>query len=115
MPSLTFRVVCPLVLASGALSPVLMSPGCQTTAAGLETRHDPKPPQQYVDTRYVAPTGRTLTVAAGGDFQAALDQATLGDLIVLQAGAVYTGPFTLPAKRGTGWITIQSSSAATLP
>ena len=63
----------------------------------------------------MAPTGETLSVAAGGDLQAALDKARPGDVIVLQAGAVYTGPFTLPAKPGTGWVTLLSSAAASLP
>ena len=76
---------------------------------------NPEPPRLYVDTRYMRPTGQTLTVAAGGDFQVALDKAQPGDLVVLQAGAVYTGPFTLPAKPGTGWITVQSSAVAALP
>jgi len=68
-----------------------------------------------VDTHYVPSTGQTLSVAAGGDFQAALDKAKPGDVIVLQAGAVYTGPFTLPSKPGTDWITVRSSAAASLP
>jgi len=63
----------------------------------------------------VPPTGQTLSIAAGGDFQAALDKAKPGDVIVLQAGAVYTGPFTLPSKPGTGWITVRSSAVARLP
>ncbi|MGE5624332.1 MAG: hypothetical protein ACM3ZT_02165 [Bacillota bacterium] len=115
MHTLVIRAFYTFVLASGAVSPVLITPGCHTTSAEVETRHNPEPPRQYVDTRYVAPTGRTLNVAAGGDFQAALDHAAPGDLIVLQAGAVYTGPFTLPAKHGDGWITVQSSAMSTLP
>jgi hypothetical protein len=75
----------------------------------------PTAPQTF-DTSYVAPTGATLTVAAGGDLQAALDQAQLGDTIVLQAGATFTGPFALPNKTsGTGWIYVVSSNLASLP
>jgi len=63
-----------------------------------------------VDTRFVAATGRTIQVKQGGDLQVALNEAKPGDAIVLQAGAVYTGPFTLPVKQGgEGWITIESS------
>jgi hypothetical protein len=54
--------------------------------------------------------GSTINVAAGGDFQAALNNAQPGDTILLQAGATYTGPFTLPYKSGTQWITIRTSS-----
>ncbi|MBA3767686.1 MAG: hypothetical protein H0W99_12010, partial [Acidobacteria bacterium] len=58
----------------------------------------------------------TITVAAGGDFQAALNTAQAGDTIVLEAGASYIGPFTLPAKpASTDYITIQSSAVAQLP
>ncbi|MBC7929905.1 MAG: DUF4214 domain-containing protein [Rubrivivax sp.] len=53
----------------------------------------------------------TLTVAAGGNFQAALNAAQPGDTIVLAAGASFTGPFTLPNKgASTEWITIRTST-----
>ena len=70
----------------------------------------PALPKLHVPTTNIVSTGSTIDVAAGQDLQAALDKATPGDTISLQAGAVYTGPFVLPAKQGTGWITIQSSS-----
>jgi len=76
----------------------------------------PTPPQAYVDTTYVPPTGQTIAVPDGGDFQAALDNAQPGDAIMLQAGATYTGNFTLRNKPGSGWITIRTSAAdASLP
>src|SRR5438046_8619439 len=52
----------------------------------------------------------TLTVAAGGDLQAALDRAQPGDTILLEAGATFAGPFTLPAKTGSAYITLRSSA-----
>jgi hypothetical protein len=51
-----------------------------------------------------------LTVNAGGDLQAAINAAQPGDTILVQAGAVFTGNFTLPAKGGTAFITIRSSA-----
>src|SRR5262245_35201122 len=75
----------------------------------------PELPRVFLDTTYVAPTGRQVSVAAGGDLQGALNSAQPGDTIVLQAGATYTGNFTLPAKSGTGWIYIQSSAVSSLP
>ncbi len=72
----------------------------------------PTLPKTVVDTRLIAPTGKTIAVPAGGSFQQALDQAQPGDVITLQAGATYTGNFILRAKTGTGWITIKSSSTA---
>src|SRR2546426_85570 len=61
---------------------------------------DPMLPRVFLNTQYSPPTGRTITVSAGGDFQAALDNAQPGDQIALAAGATYRGPFTLPAKSG---------------
>jgi hypothetical protein len=58
----------------------------------------------------VAPTGNTIAVPAGGDFQAALNLAQPGDVISLQAGATFVGPFTLPSKSGTGWIIVRTSA-----
>jgi hypothetical protein len=75
----------------------------------------PDPPRVWLDTTYPALTGRTISVPAGGDLQAALDAAAPGDAIVLQAGATYTGAFVLPNKSGSGWIVVRSSAEASLP
>jgi len=75
----------------------------------------PTAPKTF-DTTYAPPSGATLNVAAGGDLRAALDKAQLGDTIVLQAGATFTGPFTLPNKTsGSGWIYVVSSNLSNLP
>lgn len=52
----------------------------------------------------------TITVASGGDLQAALNAAQPGDTILLQAGASWTGNYKLPAKSGTAAITVRSSA-----
>ncbi len=70
----------------------------------------PELPRVFLDTTLVPPTGQTIAVAAGGDFQAALNAAQPGDVITLQAGATFTGPFTLPNKTGTGWIIVRTSA-----
>src|SRR2546422_6175285 len=75
----------------------------------------PERPRVILDTTYVPPTGRTLAVPAGGDLQAALNAAVGGDVITLQAGATFSGPFTLPNKSGTGWIIVRTSADSTLP
>jgi hypothetical protein len=98
---------------------------CTLTAlTALSTAHSvavaaaaalPASPKTF-DTTYAAPTGATLTVDAGGDLQEALDKAQPGQTIVLQAGATFTGPFTLPNKTsGSGWIYVISSKLASLP
>jgi hypothetical protein len=71
---------------------------------------DPELPRVSVDTRYVAPTGGTRTVRAGDNLQATLDAARPGDVILLEAGASFVGNFTLPAKTGSGWIVVRSST-----
>src|SRR5207245_2741765 len=79
--------------------------------------NSPELPRVLLDTTYTAPTGGTLrTVNAGGDFQAALNAAQPGDVITLEAGATFTGNYTLPNKSGSGWIIIRTSAPdASLP
>lgn len=76
-------------------------------------------PREYVDTRYIEPDGQVLHLAAGDDLQRALNRAQPGDVIELEAGAVFTGPFTLPNKppvaSGSPWIIIRSSEMSRLP
>jgi len=77
-------------------------------------------PRHSIDLRVISP-GVVIRVNAGGDFQAALQQAAPGDTIELEAGAVFQGPFVLPYKQAShdperDWITIQSgASASALP
>jgi hypothetical protein len=57
-------------------------------------------------------TSTVWHVPAGGDFQAALDNALPGDTIELDPGATFTGNFVLPAKgpTATSFITIRSAA-----
>jgi len=85
------------------------------TTGGGTGAPDPTLPT-LLNTQYGPPTGATINVPAGGDFQTALNNAQPGDQIVLAAGATYTGNFTLPVKSGSSWIIIRSSTAdANLP
>lgn len=62
------------------------------------------------------PSGTTITVPAGGNLQAAIDGAQPGETILLAPGATYSGTFVLPAKSGSGYITIRSGAPdASLP
>jgi hypothetical protein len=86
-----------------------------STAVGMtspkaQSGSAPEAPRVYLNTDYAPPTGRTIAVAGGGDFQDALNQAQPGDVITLQAGATFTGNFTLPNKSGSAWIVIRSST-----
>jgi hypothetical protein len=59
--------------------------------------------------------GATITVPAGGDLQAALDQARPGDIILLEPGATFSGNFVLPAKEGTRPILVRSAADDGVP
>ncbi|HEX2710784.1 MAG TPA: choice-of-anchor D domain-containing protein, partial [Candidatus Acidoferrales bacterium] len=102
-------VLVPIVATFG-IPPLLPTPPMAHAQAVF-----PALPQVFLDTTYTPPTGAPITVPAGGDFQGALNAAQPGTVIVLQAGATYSGNFTLPYKSGTGWIYIQSSALANLP
>lgn len=69
------------------------------------------PPPEITETTQ----GRVIRVPPGGNLQAAFDKAVGGDIIELQAGAVYTGQITLPNKPITDFVTIRSSAIANLP
>ena len=95
----------PGLVAAGLLLAALLMP------LGVALGAQPEFPRTFVDTTYVGPTGRTLAVAAGGDFQAALDAVQPGDMITLEAGARFVGNFTFPNKTTTGWIVVRTSAA----
>jgi hypothetical protein len=86
------------------------TPVVSTPLVPVSSGAAPELPRVTLDTRYVPPTGNTIVVPAGGDLQAALNAAQRGDVVQLAAGATFTGNFTLPAKPGTGWVTITSAT-----
>ncbi|MCW5982418.1 MAG: carboxypeptidase regulatory-like domain-containing protein [Bryobacteraceae bacterium] len=61
------------------------------------------------------PEPKTITVAAGGNLQQAIDQAQPGDTIALAAGASFSGNFVLKPKVGNGYITITTAKASLVP
>ncbi|CAN5422251.1 hypothetical protein BH10BAC6_BH10BAC6_06580 [soil metagenome] len=82
----------------------------------------PAPPQtSAVETCFPDTSGyRRITVGAVGrdymNLQDAINAATLGTVIVVNAGEEFGGSFALPEKStGTGWIIITSSRASELP
>jgi hypothetical protein len=72
-------------------------------------------PRVYVKSALVdtPATGKVQLVKADGDLQAALDNAACGDVIRLEAGAVFTGHFLLPQKScdDAHWIIIRTSAS----
>lgn len=92
---------------SAVLLGLLQFPGSPANAAPATM---PEPPQGFVETEYSAPSGGTIAVREGDDLQRALDEAEPGEVIALEAGATFVGPFTLPDKPGSEWITIRSDA-----
>jgi len=89
--------------------------GLVVTAASPEGLESVQPPAVTVDIPTGEPSGRTIAVSSGGDLQAALDAARPGDIVSLEPGAVYRGPFTLPKKAGSDWIVIRTGGNAGIP
>src|SRR5262245_23674040 len=75
-----------------------------------QTTADPEFPRVILSTAYPPLTGAIINVQAGGNLQTAINSSQPGDTIVLQAGAVFTGNFTLPVKSGNSWIVIRTSN-----
>ncbi|MGA9134779.1 MAG: Ig domain-containing protein, partial [Candidatus Sulfotelmatobacter sp.] len=77
-------------------------------------------PRTYLQTAMLntpAP-GSTIEVNSGGNLQSALNSASCGDTIQLQAGAIYSGFFVIPAKAcdDDHWIIVRTSAPdSTLP
>ncbi len=88
----------------------IRSMSLRSTVTGQVAGSAPELPRVFLDTTYVAPQGNQITVSAGQDLQAAIDAAQPGDVLLLEAGATFTGNFTLPAKSGSSWIVIRSSA-----
>jgi len=85
-------------------------------SAGPAPAGKPEPPREVVATDPTTMAGRIIEVPAGGDLQAALDRARPGEVVTLQAGAVYEGNFTLPRNPGGGWVVLRSNASdADLP
>jgi hypothetical protein len=57
--------------------------------------------------------GSTITVNSGGNLQSALNSASCGDTIQLQAGATFSGLFTFPALNcdDNHWIIVRTSAS----
>jgi hypothetical protein len=80
------------------------SPAAQSSSA-------PAAPRASVNIAALPSPARTVHVPAGQSLQAALDKARPGDVITLEPGATYHGPFRLPRIDGNGWIVVRSRVA----
>ena len=96
---------------AGSNTPTQPTPPTNVDPGSGVTATTPELPRSSVDARYVSPTGRTINVPSGGDLQGAINSANRGDVLLLAPGATYFGPITLPAKAGSGWITIRTAAS----
>ena len=86
-----------------------------TSLASVQSAHTAEAPRKTVAVGSLPAAARTIHVPAGQSLQAALDRAKRGDVITLEPGAEYRGPFRLPRVGGSGWIVITSAAAGELP
>jgi len=112
-----YKLIIALLSRAGRIQIVLATIICLLVYTESKAAVYPTLPQIFIKTPYDLPIGGQLIKAAtSAQFQSALNTANLGDVIELQAGTTYTGPFTLPNKTsGSGWIYIISSSYNNLP
>src|SRR5215467_12216423 len=100
----------PRLISFPALGIALLFAWVSSTAEPASSPATAEVPREYVDTTPPQSTGRTIHVPQGGDLQAALNAAHPGDVLTLEAGITYTGPFLLPNKEGNGWIVIRTNT-----
>jgi len=100
---------------------ILLPVALMTTASYAQNQYDgpAELPRANVPTEMsgTPAPGSLISVNAGGNLQSALNSVQCGDTIELQAGATFTGPFTVPAKHcnNNAWIVIRTSSYSALP
>jgi hypothetical protein len=71
-------------------------------------------PNKFVNSSGYASASRIRYVPVGGDLQAALNTALPGDVITLEPGATYVGPFILPKlANSTDWVEIRPATFGT--
>ena len=98
--------------ASGAADNRYCNPGDEPTFGATDSPANL--PQRCINTALsnTPSPGKQTLVAAGGNLTSALKDASCGDVILVQAGATFKGPITLPAKNcdAAHWITIRTSA-----
>jgi len=75
----------------------------------------PELPRATVTVEALPTLSRTITVGASGNLQAAIDAARGGDVIALEAGAQFEGPFRLRNRADDGWVVIRPALKLELP
>jgi len=97
-----------------AVSALILTLSCIPQSAASTYDGPAELPRVYMNTALIntpAP-GRVTIINAGESLQDALNNASCGDTIELQAGATFTGLFTFPAKScdDSHWIILRTNS-----
>jgi Right handed beta helix region len=95
---------------NGTTGSIPLPPAITAPAAPALSGVLPELPRQTVDVSVPAQTGRTISVNAGGDLQAAINSARAGDVIALDPNGTWVGNFKLPVRNDAGWVTIRTST-----
>ena len=85
------------------------------TASYAGAASTPELPRATVTIEALPTLSRTITVGASDNLQAAIDAARGGDVIALEAGAQFEGPFRLRNRTDDGWIVIRPALKLELP
>src|SRR5439155_274527 len=89
--------------------------GCHATPAFSRVRSRADAPRRAVSGHAISRFSVASSTRISLSIHAVAPAAQPGDAIILQAGATYSGNFTLPTKSGSGWIYVQSSALSSLP
>ena len=76
--------------------------------SGTEAATVPELPRSNATVPPESAPARTRPLRSGQDLQAAIDAARAGDVITLESGARFEGPFRLRNRRDDGWVTIRA-------
>lgn len=91
--------------------PIVIPPSTTIPAAGENWA---KSPQIFIDSKLPSVTGKTISVAAGGDLQAAMGLAKAGDAIELDNNGTWIGNFQAPPSAG-GWVQVRAAQVRNAP
>ena len=92
--------------------PASASASPEATVAATAT---PELPRTRVVVTDVPAASRAVAVRKSADLQAAINNARGGDVITLEGGAQFEGPFRLPARKDDGWVIIRAAADVELP
>jgi cellulose synthase/poly-beta-1,6-N-acetylglucosamine synthase-like glycosyltransferase len=111
---LTLGVLGLAVAATSQIAPLNLERTPYVTEQAASAATAPHALAESIDVATIPVSRRRIQVPMAGNLQAALDRAVPGDVIELENGATYEGPFHLRRKDGDGWIVVTTASVDSL-